>query len=207
MSPTPAICCAVEGPTDIAVAGRLLRESGLELHADYGRYEGKQGLLRRIRGFNQAARFSPWLVLVDLDQDFDCAPSARAEWLPRPAVAMSFCIAVRAVEAWLLADAEAASELLAVPAQRLPASPDALSDPKATLVALASGSRNHLVRARLVPEPGSGRRVGREYAGALQEFAAGPWRPHVAAERSPSLARCLLALQRLSAEGPARAGL
>ena len=35
--------------------------------------KGKDGLLRNLDGYNRAARFSPWVVLVDLDHDADCA--------------------------------------------------------------------------------------------------------------------------------------
>lgn len=61
---------------------------------------------------------------------------------------MCFRIAVREVEAWLLADAEQAAGFLAVPLARIPAEPETLPDPKATLIALAGRSRKELCSAR-----------------------------------------------------------
>jgi hypothetical protein len=46
---------------------------GTPLPVINGAVEGQQ-LLERLGGYNNAARFSPWLVLVDLDRDADCPP-------------------------------------------------------------------------------------------------------------------------------------
>jgi hypothetical protein len=50
----------------------------------YGK-NGKQHLHKRITGFNNAARYSPWIVLLDLDHDAECAPPLRSHWLPEAA--------------------------------------------------------------------------------------------------------------------------
>ena len=72
----------VEGYTDEPVARRLLSHAGLEVGNVYGR-KGKQHVLERLPNYNQAAHFSPWLVIVDLDQDHQCASQAIQKWLPR----------------------------------------------------------------------------------------------------------------------------
>jgi hypothetical protein len=71
----------------------------------YGK-NGKADLHKKIKGYNNAARHAPWLVLVDLD-DESCAFSLCQSWLPVPARYLCFRVAVRQVEAWLMADAEA----------------------------------------------------------------------------------------------------
>ena len=53
----------------------------------------------------------------------------------------SLRLAVRAVEAWFLADVKAAAPALAVSERSLPAAPDEESDPKQTIVALARTSK------------------------------------------------------------------
>ena len=111
---TPIIfSAAVEGPTDEAVLRRVIEHHGATLGTVYGK-AGKSALLRQLRGYNQAAGMQPWIVLVDLDHDADCAPPARARWLPQPAPNMLFRIAVREVESWLLADREALASFLGV---------------------------------------------------------------------------------------------
>jgi len=61
--------------------------------AVYGK-NGKAHLRQRLNGYNQAAHFNPWLVLVDLDHEADCAPLFRAAWLPKPGPLMCFRVAV-----------------------------------------------------------------------------------------------------------------
>jgi hypothetical protein len=114
---------------------------------------------------------------------------------------MRFRLAVRAIEAWLLADAERMAGFLGVAATSMPREPERLDDPKQTLVHLAGRSRRAAVKKDLVPRPGSGRAVGDAYAGRLADFALDElhgWRPAVAAERAPSLRACLAALSTLS---------
>ncbi len=92
----------------------------------YGKH-GKPFLKERIGGCNNASRHAPWVVLVDLDTDADCAPPFRATWLPHPAPHMCFRVAVRAVEAWLMADAETLARFLSVAQKKVSADPVAPS--------------------------------------------------------------------------------
>jgi len=157
-------------------------------------------LLSQVGRYNQAARHTPWLVLVDLDRSADCAPPFVAAKLPHPSAAIRFRVAVRAAEAWLLADAEHIARFLSVPLARIPVNPDAELDPKATLIQIARRSRKRVIREELVPREGSGAKVGPGYAGRLIEFVAGAdqmWHPDVAAQHSESLRRCIVSLQTL----------
>jgi hypothetical protein len=114
---------------------------------------------------------------------------------------MAFRVAVRTIEAWLLADRERIAAWLDIPLQRVPGTPDEVADPKTTLINLARRSQSRRVRADLVPREGSGRRVGPLYPSRLIEFVQGErhgWRPAVAARKSDSLRRCLLHLRALA---------
>ncbi|HRC86447.1 MAG TPA: hypothetical protein PK413_12630 [Thermoanaerobaculia bacterium] len=186
---------AAEGPLDQAVGRKLLKEVSTIVLASYGG-RGKDNLLERLPGFNQAAQRQPWLVLVDLDRE-DCAPSARAEWLPEPAERMCFGIVVPEVEAWLLGDREAVAEFLGVEIHRVPSAPESVQDPKALLVSLARLSKRRTLRDALVPRAGSGRQVGPGYSGALHEFVEKGWRPAFAAASCASLSRCRRRLAQL----------
>ena len=75
------ITAAVEGNVDEAVVRRLIEHVGGTPGPVYGR-NGKVYLRQRIANYNQAARLSPWVVLVDLDHDAECAPPLRSAWLP-----------------------------------------------------------------------------------------------------------------------------
>lgn len=183
------ISATVEGPVDEAVVRRLIAVEGASLARTYGK-KGKSHIRKVLQGYNQAARFSPWVVLVDLDRDADCAPPLRAEWLPTPSSLMCFRIAVREVEAWLLGDRERIAEFLSVAQSKIPVDPESLDDPKCVVVDLARHSRRSAIRDDLVPRPGSGRLVGPAYTSRIIEFAHTLWRPEVAALRTDSLDRC-----------------
>ena len=189
---------AAEGPTDEAVLKRLLAEAGAVPVAVYGQ-NGKQSLRRDARGYNNAAMYASWFVLVDLDQDAPCPSALREEWLPEPARRMCFRVAVREVEAWLLGDRERISAFLGIGTIKVPRDPETLVDPKRTMVDLARQSRRRDIREDMVPRPGSGRLVGPAYTSRMIEFAtdSGRWRLEVAAENSRSLGRCRNALKRL----------
>jgi hypothetical protein len=180
---------AVEGPVDEAVLRQVVEHAGGILGAVYGK-NGKAFLLERLRSYNHAARFlPPWVVLIDLDRDEDCAPPALARWLPDPAPYICFRIAVREVESWLLADREALADVLAVALSRVPPNPEALDDPKAMMGSLARHSRRRRIQTDMVPRPTSGRPVGAAYTSRLIEFAQGAWRPAIAAQHADSLGR------------------
>ena len=144
--PRPVVVCgAVEGLLDEAVLKRLIAHVGAVPGPMYGK-RGKPPLLRQLPGYNRADRFTPWVVLVDLDQDEECAPPFRAVRLAEPAPNMCFRIAVREVEAWLLADSERLAQFLAVPRNAVPANPEALPLPKDVMIQLAQRSRRGYIR-------------------------------------------------------------
>jgi hypothetical protein len=195
-----AITCAVEGDTDAAVLTRLIEEVGCSRGQIYGR-RGKEFLRSRISRYNSAAKFSPWVVLVDLDEIHDCAPALRGQWLPEPAQMMCFRVAVREVESWLLADAERFAAFFGVRRGLVPQDAENLMRPKEALVNLARNSRRRPIREGLVPRPGSGRTVGPAYSSWLIEYAQDPaegWRPSVAARNSRSLRACLACIRALA---------
>ncbi len=191
---------AVEGIIDEAVLRRLLDAPGVSPGAIHVK-NGKHALLHKLSGFNSAALRLPWVVLVDLDHDAECAPPFRASTLPDPAPMMCFRVAVRTTEAWLLADRERLAQFLGVSESVFPRAPEEEDDPKRVVVELARRSRRREIRQDMVPRPASGRKVGPAYASRLIEFvtdAGSGWRPDVAAQRSDSLARCLSRISALA---------
>ena len=196
---TRVVSGAVEGLVDEAVLTRLINYVQAVPHAVYGK-KGKPYLRQRINGYNNAAHHSPWFVLVDLNSDAGCAPTLISEWLPNPAPQMCFRVAVRKIEAWLLADHERLARFLRINKTRIPANPETETDPKQTVVNLARESRRRIITRDMVPRPGSGRSVGPAYTSRMIEFVSdinSGWRPEVAAQHSDSLHRCLTNLTAL----------
>ena len=194
--PRPLIAAAVEGVTDEAVVRRLIDHAGGQVGIVYGK-KGKSHLCQKIAGYNKAALHAPWLALVDLDADADCAPPLCNTWLPQPAPRLCFRVAVRAVEAWLLADPGTLARYLGVGQSRIPSTSENLENPKATMVGLARRSRRKDIREDMIPRNGSGRRVGPAYSGRLIEYAATAWCPGVAARNAESLRRAIDCLRGL----------
>lgn len=195
------LTAAVEGLVDEAVVRRLAKHVGMEVGPVHGK-NGKGHLRQRIAGYNNAARISPWLVLVDLNREAECAPPLRGAWLNQPATNMCFRVAVREVESWLLADRGRLAKFLGVPTSRVPTTPEAIEDPKRTVIELAARSRRRDIREDMVPRPGSGRRVGPAYESRLIEFVGSLWQPEVAARFSDSLRRCLIRLKEMGRNQP-----
>jgi hypothetical protein len=198
------VSVAVEGISDEAVLRRLVTGRNAQVCRVQVQH-GKPNLRRALPGYNAATQRSPWVVLVDLDQDFECPAALIRDWLPAPSRHMCLRVAVRQIESWLLGDIERFARCFRVPQASVPRHPDDLSDAKDSLLALVAQSRRRDVREDMLPRPRSGRRVGRAYTSRLIEFASDVergWRPEVAAQHSPSLARCLKRLDALIQAAP-----
>jgi hypothetical protein len=104
-----------------------------------------------------------------------------------------FPVAVKEVEAWLLAHRSEIASFLGVSASRIPGNVDGIPDPKAFLIRLAGTSRKSALRQALLPRKGSTAKVGPEYNAQLQAFVERRWQAGAASVCSPSL-RALLRL-------------
>lgn len=193
------VTCAVEGRTDDPVATKLLHAVGLSAGVPIVK-GGKTSLDPRLPDYNQAARHMPWLVIRDLDHDdqSECIPGLVHRLLGGiPSAGMCFRLAVREVEAWLMADQKNFARFFGIRLGKMPTSFDGLNDPKQTLLNLCRMSNKASIREGMVPRPGSGRSVGPRYTALVREFVADSWNPVVARTSSPSLDRALECLGRL----------
>lgn len=196
---------AVEGPSDVAVVRRVLESRSLAVE-ERGIFimGGKPKLDPKIRSYNQAAAHFPWLVLRDGDNDErGCPVALRESKLRRKDQHPAFCfrIAVRSVEAWLLADHQAFASYFSVARSRIPSAPEETDDPKRALVDLCRSSSRSDIRRALVPSQRSGSRVGPEYVSRISDYARNAWRPNEAAVNAPSLRGMLDALDGLLSSG------
>jgi hypothetical protein len=184
---------AVEDQLSEAVLRRILShvDRGFAIGTAYNR--GGYGYLKRtVRGWNRAAAGIPFVLLTDLDSRYDCPPALIGDWLTEPLHPnLLFRVAVREVEAWLLGDRTNLARFLRVSPVLIPTGPEALGDPKTTLIALAAKSRRTDIRDRIVPKKGSTARQGRDYNGCLTEFVRGNWDIDSSSGECPSLRHAL----------------
>jgi len=186
---------AVEDALSETIVRRLLdyTDRSYAVGVAYGR-RGYGYLRGTIRGWNRAASGIPFIVLTDLDHHL-CPTALIQEWLPEPkSPNLLLRVAVREVEAWLLADRTNLANYLSVSPTRVPAEPDSLPDAKASLVDLAGRSRSREVRAGIAPKRGSTAKQGPDYNASLSDFARSHWNINAARLSSPSLARTIARL-------------
>ena len=159
---------------------------------------GKDALRSRLIGYNVGARFgSPILVLRDLDHDSPCAGNLIAELLPERHPSCLIRVAVRAIEAWLMADVDGLSRAAQLRVSIFPQAPEQEADPKRSFVDLLRQSRSRALRNAL---DFGGDGPTRQMLGAwTSEFVRTEWDPDraIAHRRAPSLERCLLRLRSL----------
>jgi hypothetical protein len=190
MRPIP-INIAVEDLLSEAIAQKLLHDAnrGFAVGTVFNR--GGNGYLRRTAtGWNNAAKGIPFLLLTDLDAT-PCATELVETWISEPVHPnFIFRVAVREVEAWLLADRINFAQFLKISPSLITLNPDDVQNPKETLIALTRRSPLSQKRARIVPKENSTAKQGRDYNSCLIEFVNLQWDSSQAALNSKSLARC-----------------
>jgi len=161
---------------------------------------GGSGYLRRnINGFNNAAKGIPFLIGTDLDT-YECPPALIGDWLQNPKHHnLLIRVAVREVEAWVLADQENLARFLGIHRSLVPDEAEKIADPKRELIQLARRARSKQLREDICPPTGSTRKVGPNYNARLGIFVQRYWDPDAARKRAESLAR---AMDRLTAFKP-----
>ena len=195
------IALATEDALSEAVGEKLIAEVkpplqvGLRLRRDGFGY-----LKTRMWKFCEIARHQPVLVITDLDR-MACAATLVRGWTANdiPPATLLLRVAVREVEAWLLADHDAMRTLLQQPRQILPPDPEDLPEPKEALIQLVARHGPRSLREAIVPQPGVIAAQGLGYNNVLMEFVRRTWSPHRAARQSNSLARARQRLRELAA--------
>lgn len=195
---TQTVALATEDELSERVGQRLLGEVGL--HAEPClRKDGFGYLKKNVEKFRDLAMHQPVLLLTDLDQA-PCPSELLHRWLGRRNMPenLVFRVVVREIEAWLLADRIAMTELLGNgAARRLPDRPETVPDAKHVLLDLARRAPRD-VREQLVPAKGAIAAQGLGYNSLLGERVMTHWSPERAASNAPSLARARRALRRLA---------
>jgi hypothetical protein len=124
------------------------------------------------------------LVLRDLDHDEPCPGALVARLAPGAPAGFCLRVAVRAAEAWLLADRTGIARALGIRVRDIPSAPESLNDPKQTLRDLGRSACRSEVRRRFDG-------TWQEMQGWVADFLHTGWDPLRAATVAPSLARAL----------------
>ncbi len=175
-----------------AVLKQILKQSQRPFSVGHCLNQRGYGKIKKIiSGLNHAAKGMPYLVLTDLD-NAECPLVILSEWLTQPKHPnLLFRIAVKEVEAWLLAHREAFAEFLGISVDLIPGNADRIPDPKQLLINLARRSRKRNLRDAIVPEPNSTAKIGKDYNGQLIQFVNKSWQVASAQTNSPSLERTM----------------
>jgi hypothetical protein len=172
---------------DDGAIGLLLRKNG-------------NGYLRtRLPNFRQMAQREPVFVLTDLD-DAHCPLALLNNWglqQPTPSNLM-LRVAVREIEAWLLADRAGIADFLGISAALIPTDPELILDPKRFILNIAKRARRD-VRSDLIVAKGAVASQGLGYNKALIHFVRDQWNFDQARQRSHSLQRAINRLTELLA--------
>lgn len=200
------IYIVVEDELSDAVLRKMLGEyfSRADLQIVSISKRGKGYIKKRINEFNKQNNDLPFFVLVDLDSD-SCAPELIHQWFKRPCRKnLVFRVAIREVEAWLLADPHGISNYLNMNHSYIYKEvnhPDNLKDPKSKLLSLVQRSRKRNMINDIVKTEGSSLKQGPGYNARLSDFVINTWDMERARVNSDSLSRAINALQKLKQEG------
>jgi len=186
-----SIALATEDELSEAVGLQLLAECQLlpRLSPLLLRKNGFGYLRSKMASWRQMAAHQIVVILTDLDQK-NCPVTLLDDWLGPDRICpdnLLLRIAVREIEAWVLADHDAMRQLIG-PKGHLPLAPDELPDPKQSLLNLAKNAARN-VREDLIAPRNAIASQGLAYNRRLTEHVRTVWNPERAAERSPSLMR------------------
>jgi len=159
---------------------------------------GKGKIKKQINAYNNAAQHGYYFVIVDLDNEYECAPSLIHDWLPLNKQMNNFLfrIAVHEVESWLLADRDNLATYFSISRELIPLEPDNQIDPKHTIISLAKRSRKREIRENIVPID-SYASMGPGYNIQFQYFIKNVWNIASARKNSPSLDKTIKSLEKL----------
>ena len=159
---------------------------------------GNSQLKKNVKGYNHAATSgTPFVVLTDLDEQ-ECPLRLIDDWFgSKPKHHnLIFRVAVREVEAWLLADRRGFARSLGLRYEMVPNAVETIEDPKRKLFEVVQQSRLRTVKDDILPSPGA--HIGRGYNSRLCSFVSDQWNIDVARSASESLDRAVRALERFT---------
>ena len=192
----PIIHTATEDELSESVACKIVQNYFADAEIGLKLRKGGNGYLKSsLHKFRQMANREHVFLLTDLDSSA-CAPTLIGAWFGNHDIPpqLFFRVAVREIEAWLLADRAGMANLFEINEANFPPNPDNLHDPKQALLQLARRAPR-AIRSELLRVRGTVSSQGLGYNRILTGFVESGWEPDRARINSPSLDK---ALNRLS---------
>lgn len=184
------VSLAVEDVASEVILTRILGEyaSAISIARVLG-LRGNGYLRSRLRNLIQASQSGQSIImLTDLDQA-GSVESLVSDWFTGVTFSSPdflFHVAVREIEAWLLADPTAVESLLGHRRALPPMPPDDIGDPKQWL--LLQARRSARTRRELLVNEDAGRlSIGVGYNALVSNVVREHWKPSIARANSPSL--------------------
>ena len=186
------VLLVVEDELSGIVLRKLVEELGKGLFVNNVILMGGFGKIKTgVQRFKNASKVTPHIVLTDLGMR-DCAPTLLKDWsVDTAAKDMLFRVAVREVEAWLLADREGVAKYLNLPLAKIPQHPELENDPKQAFFSLVRKCKKRRLVEELVPATGSSASIGPLYNSRMGNFVRDNWNIQRAAVNSDSLSRAI----------------
>ena len=187
---------AFEDTLSEAVLKKIISSSGRPYELGFSYSKGGFGYLKKnIHGFNNAAKGTPFLVLTDLDR-YECPPKLLNDWFDVPKHPnLLFRVAVKEVEAWLLADRDGFSKFAGISKNLIDIDIESIPNPKEYLISLAKRSSKRRIRDDIIPKPKSTATQGRNYNDRLIVFVNNLWNIRSAMGLSSSLQKTVATIQ------------
>ena len=182
------VALATEDVLSEAVGKRLLIDAGYHIDPSPILRKNGFGYLRsKMDSWCEIAQRKPILLITDLDTA-SCPVDLRATWIGnrKPTKNLVLRVAVREIEAWLMADHLAFRTLIGKRGT-LPPNPDLLPDPKQYLLRLVEKQASREIREDMVANVRAIASQGIGYNSRLSQFATTLWNPERAGTRSKSL--------------------
>ncbi len=188
--------CVYEDVLTASVIKRLVNEFNNRIAISQEINANGFGRIKRdILKYNKAAKNMPFLIITDLDKK-ECAVSLINDWFnnSEKEADLIFRVAVREIDAWILADRQGIANALIVSADIIPLEPDKIDDPKNQLMQIAKRSKSREIREEFPPKDAFARQ-GPLYNRLLTNFVTKEWNLAEAKKHSKSLEKAYNALK------------
>ena len=197
MNNTIYINVVIEDELSLIVLRKILNES--QRSYSICNVLGRQGcsyIDKHIHGFNNASKGIPFVIVRDLDY-CECPPYLINTILAFPKHQnLIFRIAVREIEAWLLADKKSFSSYFSINKSLIPHNVEEIDNPKEFIIKLAKKSRKRNIRDDVLPRKGA--KQGPGYNACLGYYVINHWDVYTALHNSDSLHRTFDVLNNFS---------
>ncbi|MCX7727782.1 MAG: DUF4276 family protein, partial [Chitinispirillaceae bacterium] len=146
--------------------------------------KGGNSYLNDLKKINEASRMIPHIILTDLDNS-PCVPTFVNKWINFTLNDnLLFRVAVKEIDAWLIADREAFSEFIGIPLAKIPSDTQTILDPKEFIIQMAKKSKKKHIKDII---PVGSAKQGPGYNSILTKFITQVWCPYRASKHNESL--------------------